>query len=245
MLRKFALGFFLFSAAFYWGQVMESARPIAHAQIGYTGGGTTITGYTDGDAPAAGASGDIWQFDATLNAMDGSDTVGGLVIGITNANHTGSSNTLSAIEVESITGDAQATEYGIFVDTGWDRALALNSANNNHILLQNSGTSFATVGRDGSTGGISFQALAGDVVMQAGVSAGDVRIVTSGSTKQITLEHSGGGVEIASVTQSNLPAADNGSITYCSDCNPDSTCSSGGSGAFAFRIGGSWACELN
>ena len=47
------------------------------------------------------------------------------------------------------------------------------------------------------------------------------------------------------VLQANLPSSANGTMVFCSDCNPDSTCTGSGSGAFAFRIGGAWACELN
>jgi hypothetical protein len=46
-------------------------------------------------------------------------------------------------------------------------------------------------------------------------------------------------------TQSALPASTNGAVVYCSDCNPDATCTGSGAGAMAFRIAGAWACELN
>ena len=47
------------------------------------------------------------------------------------------------------------------------------------------------------------------------------------------------------ITQANLPAVVNGTIVYCSDCNPDATCTSGGSGALGVRIQSAWNCELN
>lgn len=46
-------------------------------------------------------------------------------------------------------------------------------------------------------------------------------------------------------TAATLPAAPNGSFTYCTDCSPAATCTGSGSGTFAFRINGAWACELN
>lgn len=50
----------------------------------------------------------------------------------------------------------------------------------------------------------------------------------------------------ASYLQANLPGTvSNGAIVYCTDCNPDATCTAAGAGAFAFRINGAWACELN
>lgn len=46
-----------------------------------------------------------------------------------------------------------------------------------------------------------------------------------------------------SVVQSSLPAGSNGDQIYCSDCNQDATCTSGGSGAIAFFVNSSWECN--
>lgn len=70
--------------------------------------------------PAAGASGSIIAWTGTLNAMDNSDYVYLLRLVPTNANHTGTNNTLVGLNVGSITGDADANEYGINIASGWD-----------------------------------------------------------------------------------------------------------------------------
>jgi len=72
--------------------------------------------------PAAGASGNLFSTVATLNAMDGAgDTVRGWFLDLTNADHTGGS--LYGIDIDSITGDAQATEYAINIGSGWDNGI--------------------------------------------------------------------------------------------------------------------------
>ena len=67
--------------------------------------------------------------------------------------------------------------------------------------------------------------------------------------EEIALRINGGhdvSIEHDTTLQANLFAtANNASIIYCSDCNPDATCTAAGAGAFAFRIAGAWACELN
>ena len=123
---------------------------------------------------AAGGSGDLLDVGDTLNAMNGSDTINGIDVAITNGAHTGAGNLLRGLNVAAITGSANAIEYGTYVQDGWDV-----------------------------------------------------------------------GSRQSSVLQANLVAADNGSIVFCSDCNPDATCTAAGAGAFAFRIGGAWTCELN
>ena len=76
--------------------------------------------------PGAGFGGNLWAFNEALNAMNGvEDTINGINIAITNANHTG--GTLNAINVAAITGDAQATENGITVAAGYDYGINLTA----------------------------------------------------------------------------------------------------------------------
>lgn len=110
--------------------------------------------YFFGSPPLSGVGGDLMTITATLNAMNGGDDVRGLVVGIVNADHTVGSNSLTGIEVAGITGDAEATEYGILVGTDWDKALVLQSDTNGEQLIEfestiggNSGYGF---GRGGS-----------------------------------------------------------------------------------------------
>lgn len=79
------------------------------------------------DAPDASTSGSLVQFISVLNAMNGSDTVNFLNLDPTNANHTGAGNTLNGILVDSITGDADATENAINIGTGWDTGVRYSS----------------------------------------------------------------------------------------------------------------------
>ena len=75
----------------------------------------------------------------TLGIFNGSDTFRGIYLNYTNANHTGSSNTVNLIDVANITGDAESslnainigtltpsansTENAINIGSGWDRAI--------------------------------------------------------------------------------------------------------------------------
>jgi hypothetical protein len=48
---------------------------------------------------------------------------------------------------------------------------------------------------------------------------------------------------ITATTFASLGSADNGEQRFCSDCLPVNPCASGGNGAMAFRINGSWNCS--
>jgi hypothetical protein len=72
----------------------------------------------------AGAGANPWDYTGTLGAMT-SDTFELFDINLTNADHTGS-NTLTVMDIANITGDAETTETGISVGTGWDNALDTN-----------------------------------------------------------------------------------------------------------------------
>ena len=53
------------------------------------------------------------------------------------------------------------------------------------------------------------------------------------------------GVKIAGDSRSNILATSpsDGYLILCTDCQKDLSCSSGGSGALAKRLGGSWVCN--
>jgi hypothetical protein len=124
---------------------------LAQISVGGGSGGTTLTGYTDGGDPVAGTGLDLWQFDQTVGIADGSDTYAGLVIGLTNADHTSTGNFVYGLEVEGLTGDAQATEYAITIGDGWDREIHFSGQNTDFELsdVLNSITNF----RGGSVAG--------------------------------------------------------------------------------------------
>lgn len=76
---------------------------------------------------AAGASANPFDYTATAGIMDGTDDLTIFDINLTNANHTGVTNTIYVMEIANITGDADATEDAIQIGTGWDLALDLAS----------------------------------------------------------------------------------------------------------------------
>ena len=89
-------------------------------QIDFELGGADV--FVFADAPAAGAGGDLLDITDGLAIMDGSDTVLALDINLTNANHTGTANVLTGIELALGVQDAQAVETGVII-TGGDYAI--------------------------------------------------------------------------------------------------------------------------
>ncbi len=75
---------------------------------------------------------------STHQAMDGNDTQRYLHIEAQNADHTGTNNFLYAIDIDSITGDAQATEAAIRINNGWDYELEFE---NNPVIRWNTNQS--------------------------------------------------------------------------------------------------------
>jgi hypothetical protein len=76
---------------------------------------------------AASGSANPFDYTGTLGIMNGSDDFTAVDINITNADHTGGSNTVQAIKVAAITGDSSATESAISVGSGWDFGLNISS----------------------------------------------------------------------------------------------------------------------
>ena len=88
--------------------------------------GDTMTGALNSTVTnAAGGSANPFDWSATAGIMNGSDNLTIWDINLTNANHTGVSNVVTAIDIGGITGDADATETAISVGTGWDQAATL------------------------------------------------------------------------------------------------------------------------
>lgn len=90
---------------------------------------STTTQVTNAENPHGNTSGThislLYNF-STLTALNGSDTYSNLRIDLDNADHTGSSNNVYGLYVDAITGDAQATESAIYIDTGWDSLISFN-----------------------------------------------------------------------------------------------------------------------
>ena len=81
------------------------------AELGQTNNFTAAQ--TISKVNAAGGSADALTLSGTLGIMDGSDTVRGIYLNYTNANHTGTGNTVALVDVPAITGDANSNFYGI------------------------------------------------------------------------------------------------------------------------------------
>lgn len=120
--------------------------PIVDATISGVGLAETFSGIkTFSAAPvitavnAASGSASAETLQGTLGIFNGSDTFRGLYLNYTNANHTGTSNTVALIDTAAISGDANSNlygfrignltgttgaagevEYGISIGTGWD-----------------------------------------------------------------------------------------------------------------------------
>ena len=109
------------TATGFSGPLTGNVTGTSSLDLPLTGG--TITGsVTNTKVNAAGGSADVLTLSGTLGIMDGSDTFRGLYLNYTNADHTGSINTVQAISIPTITGDAHATETGIYIGAGWDYA---------------------------------------------------------------------------------------------------------------------------
>jgi hypothetical protein len=76
---------------------------------------------------AAGGSANPWDYTATLGIMNGSDDFTLFDVNITNADHTGSGNTVQVMDIAGITGDAHATETAIKIGAGWDTGITTSS----------------------------------------------------------------------------------------------------------------------
>jgi hypothetical protein len=76
---------------------------------------------------AASGSLDALTGSGTLGLMNGSDAFRGLYLNYANANHIGSGNTITGLDIAGLTGDAEATEVALQVGAGWDVGLASGS----------------------------------------------------------------------------------------------------------------------
>lgn len=67
-----------------------------------------------------GTSGSNITLNPVVATMDNSDSITGMNIDITNADHSGSNNVLRGLYIDGITADAQAVETALVVGAGWD-----------------------------------------------------------------------------------------------------------------------------
>lgn len=213
--------------------------------------GTTANGYFQiNDLPEAAASGSALDYSGTVGVMDGSDTVSIIDIGITNANHTGSGNTLRGIVFDNITGDAEASEYAIQIGTGWDRDIyasdgfTVEAVNGATFVL---GASNSFLINDGS--GVDWSFLAGDgAQMDAGaqitVEGTAQNIDTTSNFQRVFGDADGNEDTIATITAPGSGASAMVITLVCD--NNEITFVDGGDGGAAASLrlnGGNFACN--
>ena len=100
-------------------------RNDAHVTVGPTGAGQNANLNVNGQN-SAGGSAKLVEINSTLAAMNGSDNYTGINVNITNANHTGSSNTIYGLNINGISFDADETATAIRVGSGgWNYGLEL------------------------------------------------------------------------------------------------------------------------
>ena len=83
---------------------------------------------SSGETNAAGGSANPFDYTATAGIMDNSDSLVVWDVNLTNANHTGSANYVTVLDVAGIVADANATEVAIDIGDGWDYGLTTDSA---------------------------------------------------------------------------------------------------------------------
>jgi hypothetical protein len=133
---------------------------------------------------AAGGSANPWDYTATLGIMDNSDDFTLFDVNLTNANHMGSANTVQVMDIAAITGDANATETGIKIGTGWDNGVESASPVTINSTL--------TV-----TGAVSVGAGSGAITAPAGITAAvgtPIGITAGAATGGTTSGYAGGAV---------------------------------------------------
>lgn len=168
----------------------------------------------------SGGSANPWDFTGTLGIMNGSDDFTVIDINLTNANHTGVSNTVQAIGVANITGDADATEIAIKLGTGWDHGLYSGSLIEGLLGLTitgaavnlNASSNFAVnVGTGTSTGTVTLGSGTGAQALVMAAGTGDLTFTSTDdfiwtATDDITLNGGSTGsiINIGTNTHGNV-----------------------------------------
>lgn len=161
--------------------IQDTAEYVFDATTASFGGNVITSTATN----AAGGSSNPLDITSTLGIMNGSDDYTAIDINITNANHTSTSNTVQALDISGITGDADATETAVIIGTGWDVAISAGEANITNV---------GDIAVDSVTGDNGTDVSYNDVnileLQQADLSAGSctlgqLRLDTGGGTKEL------------------------------------------------------------
>jgi parallel beta-helix repeat protein len=148
-------------------------------------------------------------------------------------------NTVSRVSVEGLYLGRGNNRIGVFSNV---------STSNGYGLYSETGQSHVHVATNtflnNSTGNVFIaNAATNGVVVVLGIDSSN-RVQLGGSTATILM---GGPLIVATVGFAELGTPANGTILYCSDCDPlgSLACTSAGpkTGAFAYRVNGSWRCQ--
>lgn len=131
---------------------------------------------------AAGGSANPFDITSTLGIFDGSDDYTALDINLTNANHTGASNTLQGLDISGITSDVEAVETAIKVGAGWDVGLDLNQ---NTIVFEETGAGTETVTLQAPS------AVTGNITLTLPASTGTVALTSDAAATATALAANG------------------------------------------------------
>lgn len=164
------------------GNTIFNVRNDSHITIGATGAGQNARLNVNG-GNVAGASDKSIEVNATLAAMNGSDSYAGLTVNITNANHTGASNFVRGINIPGIAFDADETASAIEVGSGgWNYGLKLPAGigvNFGGIDVVDSSGSIS-IGSPITVSGSGESTFSGPITMNIGSGFG--QLTASGST---------------------------------------------------------------
>lgn len=95
-----------------------------------------------------------------------------------------------------------------------------------------------------STSALNGNAIYMNLADSGGSFGGNFMQAKNAGTIRFNVDY-GGRVQIGSTTLAGLGTPPNGTEMYCEDCNAASTpCTSGGTGAWAFRVAGAWKCPF-
>jgi len=127
---------------------LPAIAPTGDANTGYwfsaadvldsSAGGEPLTIFTN--LNAAGVGGDIWTFTEDLPILDGGDVVNGILVDITNENHTGVDNLIYGVYVDIDADDAQAQESAYGSDALWSFTMTTDSTALRLGSIQTTGT---------------------------------------------------------------------------------------------------------
>jgi len=195
--------------------------------------GSTCTITTGGGGSVGGSSGQVQYNNAGVFGGINTFTYDGnrVTFGANPLFNVGSTGTDNLIYVSSTSSGPVNASFGFFVagvgsQQASDGPYFLGRGNNFSNIGNQHGMLYFGAGDPGSSNG----------------NDGNILFATGADIVRVTIRRDGY-MQVAGVIQSALGGPPDGSFIYCSDCNVNSDpCSSGGNGAFAYRLNSRWYC---